>query len=119
MQEFENKQKTGDGYETVRVRAALKKRIIKTQNAHYDEHGEKISASDLIERGLDAYSGQSSEEDRTRRDLHAGLDRALNNCKSPAQLMLIQKLIEDMNTATREPVPKGHELKRTPKARTR
>ena len=48
------KPKVGDGYETLRVRADIKARILKIQNAYFSEMEKKISVSELLREALDA-----------------------------------------------------------------
>ncbi len=49
-----NKKKVGDGYETLRVTAELKKRILLLQNEYFAEESEKISVTELLREALDA-----------------------------------------------------------------
>lgn len=49
-----NKKKVGDGYDTLRVKADLKARILKLQNEYFTQASKKISVTELLREALDA-----------------------------------------------------------------
>ena len=62
-----NKKKVGDGYETLRVKAELKTRIINLQNQYFAEESKKISVNDLLREALDAREKLATAAPKSKR----------------------------------------------------